>query len=269
MAGPIIDKIKELAEGQKIDSYVEPFFGGGSICFKLLEQEVFPDLLFVVGNDIDFGLWCLWQTVLKQPEILIHNIHSFIPNVDDFYSFKEILMGRDFKDLSIADIGFMKLAVQQMSYSGLGVKAGGPIGGKKQSSKYGVGCRWSPESMSKKVLKINKLLKQYQGGFLSTDTWILSGAYNNLKTFAYLDPPYYVKGEELYAHSFTVKDHEILSDRLKNANHLWLLSYDDCPEVRELYSWAQIDDINVNYTIRTARTKNELLIYPHTEKSIA
>ena len=45
-------------------------------------------------------------------------------------------------------------------------------------------------------------------------------------------------------------------------NKYWIsayVSYDDCPEIRELYSYAQILEMsNVNYTINTSRTKGEL-----------
>jgi DNA adenine methylase len=163
----------------------------------------------------------------------------------------------------------MKLAVHQMSYSGLGTKAGGPIGGKKQSSDYGVGCRWSPDSLSKKVLKYSDLLgtTRFSRGFCADFEPFfyaaMSYAYTekNPYPFMYLDPPYYVKGSELYAQSFSVGDHVKLSEKLKLYKFPWLLSYDDCPEIRELYNWASIEEISVNYTIRTARAKNELLIF--------
>ena len=88
----------------------------------------------------------------------------------------------------------------------------------------------------------------------------------------YLDPPYYIKGNDLYQHGFTVKDHERLASALKNTKHAWVLSYDDCDEIRELYQWACVQPLDVNYSItatkdkktgeRLSRTKAELLICP-------
>jgi len=43
------------------------------------------------------------------------------------------------------DVGFKKLAIHQISYSGLGTKSGGPLGGKSQESIYKIDCRWSPK----------------------------------------------------------------------------------------------------------------------------
>lgn len=288
LSSPIVAKIEQLTEGKEINAYVEPFFGGGAICFKLLEKNTFPNLTSIAINDKDFTLFCLWRTVFYEPLRLAQAIEAYTPTVEDFYKFKEILLRNNFKQMTYADIALMKLAIHQMSYSGLGTKAGGPIGGKKQTSKYDVACRWSPSSMVKKILKYNALLTKYDMQFYTHDfieamgiaySVFLSNEVNNKpkinNVFIYLDPPYYIKGDELYSTSFTEDDHIKLAAYLKKSSELsqgktsWLLSYDDCPEVRELYSWAQIDDVSVNYTIRTARQKNELLIYPHPEKSIA
>jgi DNA adenine methylase len=72
--------------------------------------------------------------------------------------------------------------------------------------------------------------------------------------FLYLDPPYYRssrlygKGGEL--HQF---DHERLAISLRNTEHEFLLSYDDCPEIRWLYRWARIVPINVLYGMGSCR----------------
>ena len=47
---------------------------------------------------------------------------------------------------------------------------------------------------------------------------------------------------------------------LKSTPHKWLLSYDDCKEIRELYSWAKIEELDVKYSISGATKKGELLI---------
>ena len=69
------------------------------------------------------------------------------------------------------------------------------------------------------------------------------------------------KGNVLYQYGFTENDHVRLSNRLKSCKFSWLLSYDDCPETRKMYSWATCDTCKVNYSITTARTKQELLIH--------
>ena len=53
-----------------------------------------------------------------------------------------------------------------------------------------------------------------------------------------------------------------MSKILKETTHLWLLSYDNCDEIRELFDWACIVEIPVKYSINKAIDKTELLIFP-------
>ncbi|KKL03797.1 hypothetical protein LCGC14_2622550, partial [marine sediment metagenome] len=76
----------------------------------------------------------------------------------------------------------------------------------------------------------------------------------------YLDPPYFEKGGQCYKHSFSEEDHVRLATALRDTHHQWVLSYDDCPEVRDLYSFARIQELPVNYSIAGSVPNVELLI---------
>jgi len=58
--------------------------------------------------------------------------------------------------------------------------------------------------------------------------------YDRPGAFFYLDPPYFM-AEDCYAVSFTQEDHYRLFELLKNTKGKWLLSYNDCEFIRELY----------------------------------
>lgn len=257
----IIGKI--LTISKDCNTYVEPFFGGGSIGLNLLKDH---HLTFskIWINDKDVGIVCLWDTVIRFPQSLKDKIKNFTPTVETFETFKRDLLTCDtIEESEVIELGFKKLVVHQTSYSGLGTKSGGPLGGKSQKSKYKIDCRWSTKSIYKKINDIHNLFYQYNSSTIQCtdlDFQKIIEQSSNEKTFIYLDPPYYIKGNELYQHGFSQKDHERLAETLKNTKSKWLLSYDDCPEIRELYKWANIEEINVNYTINTSRTKKELLI---------
>lgn len=56
------------------------------------------------------------------------------------------------------------------------------------------------------------------------------------KNLIYLDPPYYVKGQDLYLHHYAHDDHVKIAKRvakLKTKN--WLVSYDNAPQIQTLY----------------------------------
>jgi len=259
----IVGKLKKLIGVE----YREPFFGGGSIGLRLLEERNFERVWF---NDWDSGIVNLWTAVIQYPESLKQLVLNFEPSVSKFHEFKVELLSGVVKDA--IEHGFKKLAIHQISYSGLGTMSGGPQGGEKQASKYKIDCRWSPTHICKKIDAIHMLLAKAKACCSHCDFSSLIEAKGD-GVIIYLDPPYFEKGNDLYQHGFNLNDHQRLADSLKKTKHQWLLSYDDCEEIRELYEWADIEAIdNVNYSItalkdkdtgkRTSRSKVELLIYP-------
>ena len=84
--------------------------------------------------------------------------------------------------------------------------------------------------------------------------------YDSENTFFYLDPPYYQK-EDLYtSHETPAFDgHERLAEILKNIKGKFLLSYNDCEYVRELYRSGDFQSPNKkDIIIETVETKYTL-----------
>jgi DNA adenine methylase len=147
-----------------------------------------------------------------------------------------------------------------------------------QKSQYKIDCRWSPEYICKKVDKLHDLFAaiEVRGNCCTNLDFADVIEDTECRCLLYIDPPYYVKGNDLYQHGFTVEDHERLANALRNTEHAWVLSYDDCYEVRQLYKWANVEPLDVNYSItamkdkdtgeRRSRTKTELLIRPKQAK---
>lgn len=260
----ILDRLSQQARGKTLE-YREPFFGGGSIGLELLQEPL--DIPSIWINDKDPGIACLWTSVLNYPEELKNCVRHFKPSVDYFHLFKQELLSIEQEPVERGDIirtGFMKLAIHQTSYSGLGTKSGSPLGGKEQKSKYKIDCRWSPEYICKKIDRINtqmSVFKIHDNSCTSEDFEKLIKDESKL-ALLYLDPPYYIKGNELYQHGFSENDHLRLAESLKSTNHSWVLSYDDCAEIRNMYAgWSVIEQLDANYSINTSRSKTELLIY--------
>jgi len=258
----IIGIIKRYVDSQKGQiHYIEPFFGSGAIGLALLPLCNVQTAYF---NDIDPGIAALWRTIKFQPEKLIERIQNFCPTVEIFHTYKKILIEQSVNiDLSpendeIVDIAFKKLAVHQLSFSGLGTKSGGPIGGNEQKSDYKVDCRWSPNSLVPNIRRIHRLLNERRIEIRNRQFNLSLTDEKN--TFVYLDPPYYIKGPGLYQFYFDRRHHELLAKILKTYQNPWLLSYDDCAEIRYLYSFAHIEKVSLNYSINGATSKNELLI---------
>lgn len=58
--------------------------------------------------------------------------------------------------------------------------------------------------------------------------------YDRVGAFLYADPPYY-NAEDFYAVGFAKENHERLRNTLKNIQGYAMISYNNCPEIVELY----------------------------------
>ena len=226
--------------------YVEPFFGGGAI-----GRELFPHIKKIAINDYDIGVAMFWHSVINNHEELCDLVKEFIPTIDKFYEFKKFFLDKELRNevlknekCSFVETGFMKMALHQISFSGLGVMSGGPLGGNKQQSKYKIDCRWNPSYIVKKVIKYHNVLCRndiFRNTCCYDDFYVfLKKVIDKGDSFIYLDPPYYDKGPELYQFHFEEKKHKKLANFLEEIDVPWLLSYDCVEEIRELYSWAEM-----------------------------
>lgn len=72
--------------------------------------------------------------------------------------------------------------------------------------------------------------------------------YDRENALFYCDPPY-VETEKYYRARFQESDHKRLADALHNIKGSFLLSYNDCPQVRELYADCIIEPVSRRNTL--------------------
>jgi DNA adenine methylase len=234
--------------------YREPFFGSGALGLHIMKWRVLSSAWV---NDADPGIAAIWQTILDQPEQLCDAILGFTPSTDAFYSIKSRLLAGMIADP--VQLALSKLAIHQISFSGLGVMAGGPLGGRTQRVEGAIASRWNAERLCGEVRRAQRVMQQSNAVVTSLDFQAVIDGPG--RAFLYLDPPYYQKGPELYQHAFTESDHLRLADCLRRTTNPWLLSYDDTPGIREMYESCEMVELtDLNYSINTARRMGELLI---------
>jgi DNA adenine methylase len=68
--------------------------------------------------------------------------------------------------------------------------------------------------------------------------------YDSPETFFYCDPPYTMGvGYDNFGVSFKTEDHQALKDALGGTKGKWLLSYNDCPMINDLYDGFHIEKV--------------------------
>jgi DNA adenine methylase len=234
------------------NSFCDAFVGGGSVLLSVANR--FPEIQ-LLANDKDYWVYCFWKVVASSDTSKLTALLSLMearPTVELFYKLRERATDDEI------ECAYRAIFFNRCAFSG--ILSSGPIGGKEQKSKYTVDCRYNYKKLKAKILHCNKLLA---GRTTVSNKDFKSYINTNSVIPLYLDPPYYQKGDSLYIEKMSHKDHVYLADMLAHRSN-WVLSYDDCPEVRGLYVNNQIIDLAARYCINGKKDdwkdKNELII---------
>ena len=239
----------------------EPFLGGGAVGLSLLAEN--QGIRRAWLNDRDAAMAALWHTVIHDPtslrvfvEILPEAMRLFPANdyyQDDTEVLRSISNTSDTRKYPPGLVAAMKLAVHQISFSGLGTRAGGPMTNRL--------CRYSVERINAKIETFSDILSSVRLRHGTCTCLDFEELFSPGDAFFYFDPPYVKAGPQLYQVAFTQADHERLARLLRKESRPWLLSYDDHPLIHRLYGgWSSIAQVDVGCSINGCNRKKELLI---------
>ena len=85
LAKQIFNSIEGKVDLNTVNSYIEPFIGGGSMFLYMVQR--LEKLQYCVINDKDNGIYAIWETLLSNPDGLIGKIKDYKPTVDSYIDF--------------------------------------------------------------------------------------------------------------------------------------------------------------------------------------
>lgn len=236
------------------NSFTDTFVGGGSVLLEVAKK--YPNIN-LYANDKDYWIYCFWQ-VISDPNpaeyLKLLDLISTKPTLELFYKLRED------KTTEKVACAYKAIFFNRTTFSGIFYS--GPIGGKEQKSAYTVDCRYNASKLKNKIDKCRELLI----GRLVMSNLHFS-KYDRLTNNEpmYLDPPYYIKGDSLYIEKMSKGDHFDLAVLLYKREN-WVLSYDDCDDVRDLFQHHNIIDLSARYCINGKKdsweNKKEVIILP-------
>jgi DNA adenine methylase len=212
--------------------YIEPFAGGASIFFA--KPKVEHNWL----NDIDKELMNCFIFIRDHPEQLIERLKDEKATKERHAYYKNIFQPKT--DLDRAVRWFY---LNRTSYSGIM---------NMQNCFWGYGDKYSmrPENWPRNIRRASHKLQGVKLTALDFEE-VIDQAPDG--AFLFVDPPYFSSDQDkFYTHTFTREDHLRLCEVLKKHSHRikFLLTYDNTPEVKKLYEWADaIYEKEWNYTI--------------------
>jgi DNA adenine methylase len=203
-----------------------------------------------VINDADPAVFAFWHTVVNEPEALIHEIRTRPPTMDTRAWAHEVLAHHD--EHARVDVAFATFFLNRTSRSG--ILTAGAIGGKAQNGPYKLDARYNRADLIARIEAIAALRDRIQIYGLDAIVF-LDKIVPKLpkKTMIYLDPPYYVKGSQLYRNGYTHQDHVAVSSKVRTLTHPTLVTYDDAPEIRKIYKGMKSSHLSLHYSTHTAR----------------
>ena len=256
--GKLAPLMKHLIEttGHVGGTYIEPFAGGAGIALDLLENDVVSQ---IVINDLDKGIYSFWRAILSETNRFIEQIENVPLNIDEWNRQKSIILTSD-KRYSF-ELGFATFYMNRTNRSGI-IK-GGVIGGLEQNGKWKLDARFNKDTLIKRISNIGKrkdYIKIYNKDVTSLIRNYLPKYEDN--AFIYFDPPYFGKGRQLYLNFFDYQDHVRIEEMINGTvNCDWVITYDDVPEIANIYAHHELRRFDLNYSVAEKRKASEIIIF--------
>ncbi|WP_448701824.1 DNA adenine methylase [Mucilaginibacter sp. AW1-3] len=236
--------------------YIEPFCGGSAVALALLFEGYARK---IVINDYDPVVFAFWDAVINNTDELLKLITDTKLSIEEWNHAKHIHSDR--KAHSNLEVGFATFLLNRVNRSGI-LKAG-IIGGKGQLGVWKMDARYNIVDLKQRIEKI--ALKGNRIEIMNLDVLECIETLkerNPVKPLIYFDPPYYHKGPELYLNYFQHGDHVRISEYIKELKFSpWIVSYDNCVEINNLYSFAESKSYELNYSAGSIRSKGKELLF--------
>ena len=234
----------------------EPFAGGACASLSLLFLE---ETHRIVVNDADRAIQDFWWSLLNRSSAFLKLLEQTPLSIAEWKRQRDTY--RRQRRVSRLRRGFATFYLNRCNRSGI-IMNGGPIGGIEQRGEWTLGARFNKEGLRRRCEKVAEYKDRI--ALSGIDGIQLLDVLDPTKTFYFVDPPYYHKGPTLYLNGLDDPYHTKLADRLRGlSSAAWVLTYDDCPEVRRLYrGWANIRRFSLRYVASERRTGQEVLISP-------
>lgn len=248
---------KLLAENGMLGcTYAEPYAGGAGLAMRLLLDGVVERAIL---NDKCPMVTAFWHTLFEHTDTLLQKISDTPVTLDTWKITREITQRP--AEYNREEVAFALFFQNRTNFSG--VINGGLIGGKEQKGRYKIDARYPKE----RLLALIETLAEHKEQVEIHNADALDFMKSSIlplgkECFTYCDPPYFEKGQALYLNAYTHDDHAAVADFLKSCprSMRWIVSYDNAPEIVQLYKGRRIFSFDLPYSANVVRRGKELLI---------
>ncbi len=207
-------------------------------------------LRFPGGKDVDKDLINFYKVIQNEDSKneLFHLLNDQIATKERHLEIK------NYKPKNKIERAFRFFYLNRTSFSGIMVK---PRWG------YMLGSSVTPDHWTEIIEPVSKKLEGVKITYVDwKDVIKTKSQFDDKDVLLYLDPPYYNASRNIYNNEFTKQEHIALCNELKKTKFNFVLSYDNNPDIEDMYNWANIEKVNWKYFMSEGRRQKgfELLI---------
>jgi DNA adenine methylase len=222
--------------------YVEAFCGAAAIYFAKPPSEV------EVINDINGELVNMYRVIKHHPEEFIRQF-KWILTSRQHYEWEKEKVPETLTDIQRAARFYY---LQKLAF-----------GGRVDGQSFGTATTSPPRF---NMFRIEEDLSQAHARLFNTYVENLSWSavvtrYDRPHTLCYLDPPYW--STEGYGFDWTFDNYEVMAGLAREIQGMMIISVNDIPEMREVFSGLHMDSKPIKYTVGggAGSEAQELLIW--------
>ena len=233
--------------------FVEPFAGGG-IASLTAVMDCYVDRAVLCERDPDISN--LWQCMLDDAEELARRVEGFVATPEN--------VNAVFADAGVSgmDAAFRTLLRNRVSRGGIMAKGASVM--KQGENGHGISSRWYPDTLAARIRAIGNYAERldfFQGDGVS----LVELCKDNEAAAFFIDPPYTAAGKRAGRRLYTYNeiDHEDLFERMSLVRGVFMMTYDESPDVIEMarrrgFHLAKVPMKNTHHAVMY-----ELLIMSH------
>ena len=230
-------RVSSIIEQTPHDLYAEPFVGMGGVFFRrslAARCEVI--------NDYSGDVVTLFRIMQRHYPQFLEVIKFQLSSRREF----ERLAATDPTTLTDLERAARFLYLQRLAF-----------GGKVTGRNFGVD-RYGPARFD--LTRLGPILEEVHerlsGVVIENLDWRdFIARYDREGALFYLDPPYYGSEKDYGKDCFKRKDFAEMADLLTDIKGRFIVSLNDCPEVRDIFSAFQFADVKLEYTVGSGAQK--------------
>ena len=211
-------------------------------------------------NDLDRDVHAFWWSALHETDALCRKVVDTAVTVEEWDRQQEV---RRDPTVGAVELGFATFFLNRTNRSG--VLNAGMIGGRQQTSAYGIDARYNKTTLVQRLEKVGRHRGRIHLSNLDAIEFLRTVVPEmRPRSLVYLDPPYFGQGQRLYLNAYDFEDHRAIASLVPTIERPWVVSYDAVPEIAALYGGWPSRRYGLAYSAADHYRGTEVMFFPPT-----